>query len=447
MEGKATEPEQRRRRQKSRHHRSKRPKGRWGHVYAALDLGTNNCRLLVAKPTPDGFRVIDAFSRIVRLGEGLSTTGRLSDAAMDRCIDALKVCAEKMHRRGVTRFRNVATEACRRASNGEHFIERVLDETGLNLDIITTHEEASLAVAGCLPLITEEHDHALVFDIGGGSTELMWMDVTTVKGKRQSPSSENSRTNEATQAQYRPGVRNRIRDWISIPCGVVTLSESFANSSDSTLNYSDMVKHVQRELSGFEEKNRIQDFLDTGKVQILGTSGTVTTLAGIELGLERYERSKVDGRWIATSNIRQISQELASMDVEQRASNPCVGRERADLVVAGCAILEGIINTWGTDRVRVADRGLREGILLALMRQADKEEEKKRRSRRKSKAKSQPVTLSTEAPVPVSTDKPEKVDELKAGHEGALQPSKRKRKRRRRNKKGNRSSRQNNQSS
>ena len=139
------------------------------HTYGAVDLGTNNCRLLIARAVDGGFTVVDAFSRIVRLGEGVSQTGALSAVAMDRTIEALKVCAGKMQRRGVSLMRSVATEACRRAINGLEFLERSRAETGVDLEIISTAEEAKLAFSGCMPLLDRARPYAIVFDIGGGT--------------------------------------------------------------------------------------------------------------------------------------------------------------------------------------------------------------------------------------------------------------------------------------
>lgn len=332
------------------------PRNRHGHparrrkpIYSAIDLGTNNCRLLIAKPTEHGFRVIDAFSRIVRLGEGLEASGKLSDAAMDRTIDALKICAEKLARRGVTTMHHVATEACRAASNGAEFIERVRRETGINIDVISTADEARLAVMGCQSLIAPGNRNALVFDIGGGSTELIWVRIS------------------------RSG-RSEIQGWTSIPWGVVNLTEKFASGDGMavTPNFDVMVDTVSTHLHEFEAAYTISDIVKNSKVQFLGTSGTVTTLASLHLELPRYDRSKVDGAWMKAVDIRRLSNEVASMTYMERAAQPCIGEERADLVVAGCAIIESLLGMWPVDNLRIADRGIREGILRNLM-QRDKE--------------------------------------------------------------------------
>ncbi|TNE62066.1 MAG: Ppx/GppA family phosphatase [Alphaproteobacteria bacterium] len=313
-------------------------------VYSAIDLGTNNCRLLIARPTRQGFRVIDAFSRIVRLGEGVSANNRLSEEAMDRAVEALKVCADKINRRGVTCMRHVATEACRVAENAPEFLLRVKAETGINLDIISAREEARLAVMGCQSLIAPGNKHALVFDIGGGSTELIWVRVLS-------------------------GRRTEITGWMSIPWGVVNLSERFAcpGVTPPPDQYQAMVGVVENHLKAFEEAHRVGDVIRKRHTQFLGTSGTVTTLASLHLNLPRYQRDKVDGAWMKSRDIYALSQRVAHMSHTERAAQPCIGEERADLVVAGCAILEAILGMWNVPSLRVADRGIREGILRSLM--------------------------------------------------------------------------------
>lgn len=310
-------------------------------VLAALDLGTNNCRLLVARPAVDGgFQVIDAFSRIVRLGEGVGASGQLTDAAIDRTLEALKVCGSKMRRRQVTRFRAVATEACRRARNGPDFLKRVERETGIALEVITSSEEAGLALAGCEPLFDPAVPGALVFDIGGGSTELAW-------------SHGGRRRDEAAVT--------------SIPIGVVTLAETYGGDRYDDGVYERMIEDVAAWIRAYEREHAIADEVASGRVQIIGTSGTVTTLAGVHLNLPRYVRDRVDGVFLDVADTLAIGRRLAGQGFDDRAAHPCIGRERADLVVAGCAILEAICRQWPVARMRVADRGVREGILFGLI--------------------------------------------------------------------------------
>lgn len=311
-------------------------------AYAALDLGTNNCRLLIAKPEGDGFVVIDAFSRIVRLGEGLAATGRLSDAAIDRAIVALGICADKLKRRHVTLARSVATEACRRASNGQDFIDRVYRETGIALDIITAEEEARLAVMGCHALLEPGEGPALIFDIGGGSTEIVRVDTR--------------------------GGSPDILDWLSAPWGVVSLTESEpdpgATVADRVAAYDRMKRRVAESFSAFADRLPAVTGTD---LRLLGTSGTVTTLASLHLGLTVYDRNAIDGLIVPAASMREIGQRLSGMSIEERRKLPCIGQERADLVVAGCAILEAIMDIWPAVRLGVADRGIREGILRLLI--------------------------------------------------------------------------------
>jgi exopolyphosphatase / guanosine-5'-triphosphate,3'-diphosphate pyrophosphatase len=323
-------------------------RGRFDHTYAALDLGTNNCRLLVARAVDEGFRVIDAFSRIVRLGEGLGQSGVLSEAAMARTIAALRICAAKLDRRGVTRLRAVATEACRKALNCTDFLDRVVGETGLRLDIISTEEEARLALAGCSPLLDYDNRHALVFDIGGGSTELMWLRL------------------EAGRPPHLIG-------WQSMPIGVVTLAERHGGIDIDESIFERMVAEVAVELVPFEATHDLRRHLSDYPVQLLGTSGTVTTVAGVHLDLQRYDRSQVDGIWLEAEDVSMVTARLAAMGYDERAAHGCIGMDRADLVVAGCAILAAILRAWPMARLRVADRGVREGVLLDLMREADGE--------------------------------------------------------------------------
>lgn len=328
---------------------------------AALDLGTNNCRLLIAAPRGDEIRIVDAFSRIVRLGEGVSQSGVLSDAAMARTIDALNICAEKIKRRGVTHMRCIATQACRGAANGEAFLQEVSAETGLSFDVISTEEEARLAVAGCADLVDPKVHSGLVFDIGGGSTELSWLRITGGSGNVE------------------------IAAWTSLPFGVVSLSEKWGGRDISADTYAAIVESIRAEIAKIGDPAGLKPVFAADGAHFLGTSGTVTSIAGVHLALKRYRRDRVDGLWLSSENARSVSTRLRMMSFAERANEPCIGEERADLVVCGCAILEALLLEWPASRIRVADRGLREGILADLARQAGLE--KKRRRARRSKSK------------------------------------------------------------
>ncbi|MDQ2080905.1 Ppx/GppA phosphatase family protein [Xanthobacteraceae bacterium Astr-EGSB] len=316
-----------------------------GHpTYAALDLGTNNCRLLVARPEGGSFRVVDAFSRIIRLGEGVSLSGRISEAAIARAVGALAVCRDKMRHGGVSRARLIATEACRAAENGEAFCARIREEVGLDLEIVDRGTEAALAATGCTPLMDPDADSAILFDIGGGSSEL-------VRLGRSRPT--NGGPPDPT-----------IRGWVSLPFGVVTLAERHGGVHVTPDRFRAMVAEVFPQVAAFAAAHG----RDLGRVHLLGTSGTVTTVAGVHLGLVRYDRRKVDGCWLTESETTAVIEQLVSMGYEARVANACIGAERADLVLAGCAILEAIRRAFPCERLRVADRGLREGMLVQMMR-------------------------------------------------------------------------------
>jgi exopolyphosphatase/guanosine-5'-triphosphate,3'-diphosphate pyrophosphatase len=333
-------------------------------TYAALDLGTNNCRLLVARSRGlggqqgggpgSGLHVIDAFSRVVRLGEGLEASGRLSQAAIERTVAALKICAAKLRRHEPCVARVVATEACRRAGNGEAFLDLVARETGLAIEVIGPGEEALLAVAGCSALLDPTRRQAIMFDIGGGSTELMWLELPPQEPRPASGAD-------------RPAQPILLRAWLSVPAGVVNLSERLGGAAVTAAGYRAMRDQVGALLARFDAEHGIARAVAAGGVQMLGSSGTVTTLAGIHLGLPRYDRARVDGTSVRYDQMRAVSRRIVEMDVVGRLAHPCIGKARADLVVAGCAILDAILEAWPVEQVRIADRGVREGILLGLM--------------------------------------------------------------------------------
>jgi exopolyphosphatase/guanosine-5'-triphosphate,3'-diphosphate pyrophosphatase len=312
-------------------------------VYAALDLGTNNCRLLIACPTGDGFRVVDSFSRIIRLGEGISATGSISEAAIERAIAALSICRDKIASKKAKRLRLIATEACRAASNADAFRDRVAAETGIRLEVIDRETEATLAVIGCSPLLDQQGRGAILFDIGGGSTELVRIERDPTE----------------------PNATPRIKAWMSIPLGVVTLAEHFGGKNVTPESYALMVQEVAQHIAPFVAEHGA----DLRDMHLLGTSGTVTTLAGVHLNLLRYDRRRIDGVWLNNADVTATIARLLGMSYQERAANNCIGVERADLVLAGCAILDAIRNAFPLPRLRVADRGLREGMLVEMMRE------------------------------------------------------------------------------
>ncbi len=316
-------------------------------TYAALDLGTNNCRLLIARPSREGFRIVDAFSRIVRLGEGLGQTGRLCDAAIERTLSALAICRNKIENKGVTRFRLIATEACRIAHNGAEFVDRVAGEVGIELEVVDRETEAHLAAAGCASLADPRATGIVLFDIGGGSSEIVWL-------------------GPERQGRDDGSMRERVRVWTSMQLGVVTLAEKFGGRDVTPQDFRAMVDFVAGQLAEFAERAANEQRCD--RFHLLGTSGTVTTLAGVHLGLQRYERRRIDGLWMSDEEVTDAMNRLRRMTYADRSANGCIGPERADLVLAGCAILEAIREAFPANRIRIADRGLREGILMQLMR-------------------------------------------------------------------------------
>jgi exopolyphosphatase / guanosine-5'-triphosphate,3'-diphosphate pyrophosphatase len=329
-------------------YRGRRRNGRGrerGPFYAALDLGTNNCRLLIAEPARDSFRVVDSFSRIVRLGEGVAQNGRLAAGAMERAIGALHICGQKLSERQIAGARLIATQACRIAENGLDFLDRVRDEIGLDLEIVDRRTEARLAAEGCFSLLDPAAEGAVLFDIGGGSSEIVWLD---------------------RRKAHRRG--SLVRAWVSLPVGVVTLAERHGGVEVDDRVFEAMVDDVRSEFHRFRARDALKAAIENRAFHLLGTSGTVTTLAGVHLELPRYDRRQVDGLWMEDGDIERMMTKIRGMDYEARRSNPCIGRERADLVLAGCAVFEAIRREWQCSRLRVADRGLREGILMQLMR-------------------------------------------------------------------------------
>ena len=328
-----------------------------GHVYGVVDLGTNNCRLLVAVPQQNGFRVIDSFSRIVRLGEGLKEEKRISDQATERTVSALKICMDKMKRRGVTRMWNVATQACREAENGDHFVKTIEEQVKIKLDIIDPKEEARLAVMGCKALLDTNYNRGIVFDIGGGSTEIIWIEYN----EKRIP---------------------EIIDWISIPLGVVNLSEEYGTEKVLPAeHYQEMKERVKEHIVPFEDKHKIRSSIDENRVQLMGTSGTVTTLTSMHLNQAVYDRNEVDGAWMKSKDLVNLCTDLAKLDYKERLALNNIGNDRAELVVAGCAIFDALIDVWPIDDCRVADRGIREGMLHHLMDEQRRINKAKRRKR------------------------------------------------------------------
>ncbi len=332
-----------------------------GQLYAALDLGTNSCRMLIAQPRGSQFQVVDSFSKTVQLGVGLEASGRLSRASMGRTIQALRICHKKIEKHQVRRMRLVATEACRRAKNARDFIRQIRRETGLALEIIAPEEEARLAVISCAPLVSKRTEQLLVVDIGGGSTELVWIDLSAV------PQDERPRAIMRLHAGFTPkgiGPEARVVDWISVPLGVATLKDQFVDVDDDAARFALMSWYFEENLASFSPYNAENP---REGFQIIGTSGTITTVAASFLGLRRYDRTKVDGLHMTSDQIDTVIRDYLALGPEGRRTDPRIGRERHSLIMSGAAILQALMRIWPTDRLSVADRGLREGLLYAQM--------------------------------------------------------------------------------
>lgn len=319
-------------------------------VIAAIDLGTTSCRLLVARPEGTSFRVVDSFSRVVRLGEGIQTNNRLQPGAISRALDALKICRDKLVKNKVSKIRAVTTEACRRAENSQELLDRAKVDLGINIEVITPLEEARLALSGCAAILNPDIPYAVAFDIGGGSTEIIWLKLLP------SPKSRRSRI---------PIIQ--VIDCASLPFGVVTLSEMYGTRFTDFGIYQDLRQKVAGEVKQFTKKNDIHNFIDKGQVQMAGTSGTITTVGAIHLKLPKYDRRYIDGLYINLEDIHRVCEELVAMSHLERSQSACIGPGRADLVLMGTAILEGICDVWSLPNLRIADRGVREGILMDLL--------------------------------------------------------------------------------
>jgi exopolyphosphatase/guanosine-5'-triphosphate,3'-diphosphate pyrophosphatase len=331
-------------------------------LYAALDLGTNSCRMLIAQPRGGGFHVVDSFSKAVQLGTGLERTGRLSRSSMARTVQALRICQQKIKRNKVTRMRLVATEACRRAHNGADLIRQVRAETGLTLDIIQPEEEARLAVISCAPLVSKKTEQLLVVDIGGGSTELVWIDIASVP-RRERPAAV-MRLHAGFHQPQNLFPAAKVVDWISVPLGVATLRDQFHDVKDDGARYALMSWFFEEQLANFSPYHNEQP---REQFQIVGTSGTVTTVAASHLGLKRYDRAKVDGLRMTSEQIDLVIRRYLELGPSGRRSDPRIGEDRHAMIMSGSAILQALLRVWPTDRLSVADRGLREGLLYAQM--------------------------------------------------------------------------------
>ena len=317
-------------------------------LYGSIDLGTNTCRLLIAKliPTEDGrvFSPVESLSRVVRFGENLDSgqtgTRRLSPQAVDRALMALEECKKLLQRYNVRHMRCVATAACRYAENTEEFVQEALNKTGIRVEVISPQEESELAVAGCAELFDEQFSHAIVFDIGGGSTEFVWTEILPDQGFR-------------------------IVDSISFPYGFATSKEDLRDA-DKCLK---ITQSVSSAVNDFAVEYKIRELFHAGKVQMIGASGTITTLAAIAMDLDRYDKKSVHEVPLCRETLKYVFRYLSNTKYKERVEHPCIGQQRAESIMGGVALFKAIDEVLNIDPIIAADRGVREGILHTLARQ------------------------------------------------------------------------------
>jgi exopolyphosphatase/guanosine-5'-triphosphate,3'-diphosphate pyrophosphatase len=316
-------------------------------------------------------KVIDSFAKIISLGEGIKQTGVLSEEAIERTIVALRACKKKLDSHRIYKMRAVATEACRQASNTKSLIERVNSEIGVDLEVISPQEEARLVLKGCSGVISDEKNYGILMDIGGGSTEVVWLKIN--------------------KGMTRPTIS--VIDSISLPFGVVTISDTYTHSKNNQEIYTVLRKNILSTIDTFMKKNNIRTNFSKGDVQVITSSGTTTTLGSLTLGLSTYDRSSVDGKDFSSKKIVEVGEELLSRYLSSTPTTVKLGKEknfitnkffdhvldksseefkifaynRMGLLAAGVVIINSILESIGDCLVRIADRGVREGILYDLM--------------------------------------------------------------------------------
>ncbi|MES0370726.1 MAG: Ppx/GppA phosphatase family protein [Mariprofundaceae bacterium] len=314
------------------------------NIHASIDVGSNTLRLLIARPVPNSpntataqaWEIIDYRHLITRLGEGLHESGRLSDAAMERTLQALQLFKSVIdhHQVASEQLRATATAAVREAKNGTLFQQQAEKKTGIHLSIIDGEEEAKLSLLGASSVLHEEtSSDMLLFDIGGGSTEF-------VRSKNSS-----------------------AIDAISCKLGVVRLVEAHLHSDPpSTEDYLTMKKAAHDHLEMVAEHWR--KISGSAPKSLVGTAGTVTTLAAVQMNLVPYDPEQVNNHQISHENFISLRNHLLNLNHEQRQNIPAIEPGRADLIIAGLAIIEAIMEKWGYKSLITVDAGLLEGNWL-----------------------------------------------------------------------------------
>lgn len=300
---------------------------------ATIDLGSNTVRLLVADVEgPGRWRVVAEHQTVTRLGEGLAATGALGEVPMARTLAVVRDYVARGAALGATETRIVATSAVREAANGSVFAAAVERATGWRVRVVSGEDEARLTLLGVRHGVGPLAGPVVVFDIGGGSTEYILADG------------------------------EQVRATASLRLGVVPLAERypFPERVDRS-RYAALLREVMRQLA----RELPAEILSARPAHLVGTAGTVTTLAALDLGLPRYDAGRVQGHRLSRAAIERLGARLGSLTVGERAALPCLEPGRADLIVPGVAIVMATLDCLGVDGLTVSDSGLREGILAA----------------------------------------------------------------------------------
>jgi len=299
---------------------------------ATIDVGSNTVRLLVADAgEASAWRVLDEAQQVTRLGEGLAAAGVLGEAPAARTLAVVRAYAERGRRAGAARVRIVATSAVREAANGRAFAATIERATGVALRVVSGEEEARLTLLGVRRGLGDPAGALVVCDIGGGSTEYILAEGA------------------------------RVRALASLRLGVVPLAERFAFPEAVDRARYDALR---AEVRGRLERELPTPFRGARGARLVGTAGTVTTLAALDLGLARYDAARVQGHRLGRAAVEAQLRRLGALPVAARGALPCLEPGRADLIVPGVAIVQATLDCLGAEALTVSDWGLREGILL-----------------------------------------------------------------------------------
>ena len=309
--------------------------------FAAIDLGSTNCRLVIVDIIEDKYKIICSFSEILNLGRNLSFSNEFNDEIIEKTIEIFKIISQKLKYYNVLSYRCVATEACRQSINSDELVKRIHERTNIEIEIIPSKEEARLCLKSCLNHNVNLNDFNLVFDIGGGSTEIIIFDSI---------------------------YSNKDFDFLSIPIGVINFSEKV-----SLFKTEKVLGQLEKQMMFFSKKKKIHN----EPISIIGSCGTVTTLCAIHLKLNYYQKSLVDNTLLEIEDLKQTCNFVKRLSSEEKEKHPCIGPQRINLLDNGILILEKILESWPVKRILVSDRGLREGIILDQIKFKRKNEKNK----------------------------------------------------------------------